>query len=647
MYAASLAVAVEMGILPIHAIDLLRVRLSGALLGAAAALSSLVTSEASASPIVTQFANETLKHSRESISEHRAASDVKPILRTLQQTGRSMSWVQVTRAAEAEQLAQGELPDLTERLRRAGVLDKYVAWRDSYFQWRTGQSKGAKGELGAADAANSAARGDAAAEPSPSMHTLQEDEESTAPPTEPQPGPNVVHTSSEASPPVGFAPPPEAVPACTTLEPLAGVALPSWGTEDTSILGDGGAHDPNEMANSIILKGADPAFLQGTANAKAPEEHTSSSTVVGCGKLDLGAALDMPQIQELLRQRTEEPDEARVVHDVEADVVERENTPSHELWKKSRILSHAASVFSSQFRGVSGNTEDVERAELNTPPAQTLAATSADKPSAGVATMSLAQVHLLLDEIDSALAPSADLAIQAGERLDAHRIDTHMWQRLATAMGVVRLRLSMLARIALRLQHGVRVTDLMGGEQRAAENLVEAFGGALAAATAAVAGGTPTPPRMCAELEAKLRASSEALVDALARRRSAEHSKLRTVSSAEVTSEVLAGTAAHILIALLSDASELLVLACALSGGGGGFSGVAEVSAEVGPLASAASSDGAIGGNSVALALPDLTARLKEAGTYDKYLAWRDGYMKWRTGSGHGAKGEMTDNTTT
>lgn len=38
---------------------------------------------------------------------------------------------------------------------------------------------------------------------------------------------------------------------------------------------------------------------------------------------------------------------------------------------------------------------------------------------------------------------------------------------------------------------------------------------------------------------------------------------------------------------------------------------------------------------------PDLTERLKKAGAYDKYLEWREGYMRWRMGESSGAKGEI------
>eukprot|EP00913_Durusdinium_trenchii_P018138 g17042.t1 len=39
--------------------------------------------------------------------------------------------------------------------------------------------------------------------------------------------------------------------------------------------------------------------------------------------------------------------------------------------------------------------------------------------------------------------------------------------------------------------------------------------------------------------------------------------------------------------------------------------------------------------------LVDLTERLKKAGAYDKYLEWREGYMRWRMGESSGAKGEI------
>jgi len=41
------------------------------------------------------------------------------------------------------------------------------------------------------------------------------------------------------------------------------------------------------------------------------------------------------------------------------------------------------------------------------------------------------------------------------------------------------------------------------------------------------------------------------------------------------------------------------------------------------------------------LSLVDLTDRIIEAGMYDKYLEWRQGYARWRIGSPYGAQGEI------
>jgi len=41
------------------------------------------------------------------------------------------------------------------------------------------------------------------------------------------------------------------------------------------------------------------------------------------------------------------------------------------------------------------------------------------------------------------------------------------------------------------------------------------------------------------------------------------------------------------------------------------------------------------------LSLADLTDRIIEAGMYDKYLEWRQGYARWRIGSPNGARGEI------
>ncbi|CAL1130704.1 unnamed protein product [Cladocopium goreaui] len=44
---------------------------------------------------------------------------------------------------------------------------------------------------------------------------------------------------------------------------------------------------------------------------------------------------------------------------------------------------------------------------------------------------------------------------------------------------------------------------------------------------------------------------------------------------------------------------------------------------------------------------PDLTERLKKVGAYEKYLEWREGYMRWRMGESNGAKGEIVVDTKT
>lgn len=40
--------------------------------------------------------------------------------------------------------------------------------------------------------------------------------------------------------------------------------------------------------------------------------------------------------------------------------------------------------------------------------------------------------------------------------------------------------------------------------------------------------------------------------------------------------------------------------------------------------------------------LPDLTQRLIDCGSYKSYCAWREGYRRWRNGSGLGAEGEVS-----
>lgn len=253
-----------------------------------------------------------------------------------------------------------------------------------------------------------------------------------------------------------------------------------------------------------------------------------------------------------------------------------------------------------------------------------------------VKTISLANIQTLLDEIDVALAPTQQWATQAVERLDSERVDANAWCSLKDTIGIVRMRLNLLARIALRLQHGISVTELMRSEDDA-KALVKAFGETLKAATIAVGlDGVAPKPDVCTRLEAKLAASSNTLTKAwISRQGLTKRGGSNSTDNIEVTVEILAGTAANTLLALLEDAAELLSLASAVA------------STPSGPVAADVLQEVPKGTVAQTLDLPDLTERLKEAGMYDEYITWREGYLRWRQqkpgkrGDGKGAKGEI------
>ena len=239
--------------------------------------------------------------------------------------------------------------------------------------------------------------------------------------------------------------------------------------------------------------------------------------------------------------------------------------------------------------------------------------------------VSLAAVQDVLDEIREALAPVEELALQAAERLDGLKLDGNAWVSLAHRLRVMRLWLSVLARIAKRLGHGCSLRDLIGGEEAgiAAEELLLTVGATLAATARCVAGSEPLP-RECTKLEMRLRSSQQGLLAALSRRVSQ--------GKGELAAEVLSLSAGHALMALLGDAGKCLALSVRMTKPQEDQQHFLSPQSPVQPSPAA---------------LPDLTERLKAQGQYEKYVKWREGYMQWRSGGLSGSKGEIVEKTTT
>lgn len=243
--------------------------------------------------------------------------------------------------------------------------------------------------------------------------------------------------------------------------------------------------------------------------------------------------------------------------------------------------------------------------------------------------ISLTAVQEVLVEIREALAPAEELVVQAAERLDGLRINSSAWCSLADRLAIMRLWLSFLGRIAKRLGHGCFLTELLGGGDAvpAAEGLISAFCATIAASARAVAGKAPRP-RECTKLEAQLRNSRQNLLSALWHRPVCRHE-----GRADVAAEVLALSAAHSVVALLTNAAKSLALSVEIA---------LVQDPDPGP-----SEMGEMVETNEAAQLPDLTERLKEQGQYEKYIKWREGYMQWRSGGLSGSKGEVVENSTT
>lgn len=610
MYACLLTTVVEVVVFPVDAVDILRSRFAASLAGDAAVLSALVTSgvedsdkgadETAAekereSPITLQIASEALRCARRSGDHHRDT-----------------------------------LPDLTELLKQAGTYEKYLTWRDGYLQWRQQKTKGARGEL-----TTSTAQGCTTNRPDPDKQpstTLQSRKVPLPQPasssqlltrlkTVPEPVPAQMTGSGDAGRDfaglaVAFTPAEDTTSAEEVLEPIAGVQLPASHLSTAK---------PAGAAGEVFLSAVDPAFTDGVAKIEEmivegrtdalartispgnPEEEDEGTRAPGtrgqggapAAELDPEAALECPRLAELLKQDAVTPDPCT------------EPTCEDEPPDASKLHRSAPNSFS----------------------------TIVPRNGTGPQLVSLAEVQTLLAEIASAQAPAESLYSQAAERLDSLHVDTRAWRLLGDALNIVHLRLQVLARLAERLRHGVCVAELLGGpgEEAAAGELVASFGMALAAARAAIVGSAAPSACDAATLEIRLQDSASKLVQALARR-PPQQAAARRVG---VTSEVLAGTAGATLAALLQDAAEVLARAVVLAAPGAEPMGMGNC---LNPKEIASPPAGPV---KAALDLPDLTLRLQEIGMYEKYLAWREGYMRWRGGGTAGAHGEITEDTTT
>ncbi|CAE8644135.1 unnamed protein product [Polarella glacialis] len=574
MYACMLAVLVEMCVMPVDAQDLLRARLAAAHAGVAAALPALVTS---------------------SVDESDRADVTFPRLKSTDLcNGSPLSTLGSPHTAASQAGIAGKvnhsLPDLTERLKEAGIYDKYLSWSEGYKKWRTGAGKGAKGEL----------RDET--QPSNSSYTVVSTAKDSG--IVPRQLAGALENTLVSSPEVAalsFAPAVmPGIPQRAVLEPIAEARRISKKT-----IGYIEGQVEVRRASSETLGSSDACGIQLVVDSGGNSEAQSvcrtnlevpSGYVQGVepASLDPVAAVRLPTLAVLLNRANTKVFES---HDAAAGAdtdVGTSYASLDELTMQSRQGTQASEDECGGFAqpALAPNVSNVSAITAPT-----------------TITILLADVEELLDEISVVLAPAAELVRQAAERLDSERVDAHAWCALADKLNIMRLRLSLLARLALRLRHGVSVTDLLGGPgaEPAAEALISAFCAALEAATSAVAGGPAPTPRVCARLEAELRASAAGLAVALGRRRVRRHRRRSAVAA-----EVLAGTAGHALTALLRDAAQVLALATAVAG----------PCPE--PVSSAADD------------LPDLTERLKQQGQYEKYLEWREGYMKWRTGGTSG-----------
>ncbi|CAK0793157.1 unnamed protein product [Prorocentrum cordatum] len=617
MFACLLVAAVELGVMPMHADTMLRSRLAAATAGSLAALSALVTSSSENVAITPRLARDVLQYVGASAAEHRCiAGEADPMLRTLRAAGGAAAPQRLSSRGQPEDQRDraktigavgdlktlGDLPDLTERIKEAGFYEHYLSWRDGYMRWRGGSADGSHGEI-----ASGAPQKGAAAAPSPADPPA--DEQAHAP------GGSEAHQNA-AIVAAAFEPALSgASVGLAALDPFAAVTLPldQGSPSEAACRSDmGPSAGLSGLADGILLTRGAPVLAEGIAGAEAQLEGPAQA---GPAQLDPESAACMPLLAELARSRPHASGGAS------GGTCTGDGPPPRQI---SSVKSRELSVES--LASATAQELDLQASGL-----------------ALAATVSLADVQVLLDEIGSALAPARGLASQATDRLDGETVDANAWCSLAAAIGMLRLRLSLLARVALRLRHGVGVAELLGGtgQEKAAAQLVAACSVALAAATSAIAGGAAPLPRVAAQLERNLKASAATLVRALAWR-SIQHVPAHG-GGRGVAAEVLASTAGSTLVGLLRGSAEVLSWAVVLAG--------SHAEAPVGAVASEPRAPRASRGSSLTGALeselPDLTDRLKEAGKFEEYEKWRDGYMRWRGGGAAGAKGQIVKTTIT
>lgn len=719
MYASFIAAAVELGLRPVDALDVLRSRMVASLTGSAAVFSALVTAEEKETTLSVQVAREYLQGTTTLQPAKREASDSvldslktasmpsKSVMKPMRPSSSILNMVEgdsesPNRASSAPETANGqpnavgELPDLSDRLREAGIYGKYLQWREGYMRWRTGSGKGAHGELDAQTAAvyQESASADAAGrqldEGGGDQAGFVADAAATASTSE---------AVAELEPHCSLAPLSQFMPAesfATRVEPLTGMLL-SGGTPTSNIIGQemsrrslppisaasGGAgtqhrsvsfgrqnspskkkagdnellpplpEQPLGVGNAegrvygaILEFGEAPAeiLLARGALAPAAEEDGFASQVSAQGSIQMDAAAPEGLAAMLATARLDVEAAAEhplldelVVSKFGTDLMSVVEVTAEEQASKAEFGDVEAPLDGIQEKEEEPCIVDVPRGVLE----------DSDK-------VSLRDIKKLLDELGSVLAPASNLASQASIRLSSSRVDAHHWRSLIYSLTLIRSQLSLISRIALRVGHSVFVADLLGSTLEGgpsagdlAKDLVKVFMQVLGVSAVTISGRATVSPSMAAELELQLRSSASALLGALARRAEAlgkcHNSNSSTATAAgedtPVEAEVLAGAAGHAFLALLHEAAEVLAVAVALATQ---EDSEEQQATQVVNVDSDEEED-----FSVNLDLPDLTSRLKEIGAYDKYLAWRDGYLRWRQGRADGAKKEVTEKLTT
>eukprot|EP00931_Biecheleriopsis_adriatica_P117524 TRINITY_DN93030_c0_g1_i1.p1 TRINITY_DN93030_c0_g1~~TRINITY_DN93030_c0_g1_i1.p1 ORF type:complete len:1237 (+),score=253.42 TRINITY_DN93030_c0_g1_i1:23-3733(+) len=567
MYACLLAAAIELGVLPVDAEDLMRSRLAASTAGSTAILSALVS-------VDPRPVGRTIS-SLVSLDDGVVPSPSKSV----NAGGGAITIggkIGLETVKEHECTTISDLPDLTERLKEAGLHSKYLAWREGYMRWRQGDARGSHGELKS---------GEPVKEQKAALEPQQVFARTSTPADE-------VEVAFEAA----FAPKLGATDSSNgvVLDAVSGVELPA------------------ERAN--FLKVAPPCENEGARYSLGSEDLQSMQVDLGTDGLASIQDATHSMLQAMRDHTLSEVSVAAVEQHLAPVELDPSAAAEHPLLAE---LLHAS---------LQAVEEDNEEACYR--PQEDPASTETI-----LQTMTLSEVQLLLEEMQSALAPTADLADQAAERLIGDRVDPQSWRSLADSLEHVWLKLTLLSRVALRLRRGVNVAALLGGSDSgaAARELVTAFGTAMATATVAIAGGSVPTHQTAANLESQLRDCCNMLLKAMASREPSHNE-----DKVGISAEILAGVASSTLMGLLLDVSKVVASAVALAGcKTPAGTGEAVTSAEAQEEVTRASQ------RWESRHLPDLTDRLKEEGAYEQYVKWREGYLKWRSGEARGAHGEI------